>query len=303
MNNRMRIIEFDEIVVKFVGDSGDGMQLTGSLFADAAVKAGNDLATFPDYPAEIRAPHNTLAGVSGFQVNIGKNKINTSGDFCDVLVAMNPASLKANLKWVKNGAMILVDSDAFEDYVFNQMDMEHNPLEDGSLSGYSVIKAPISTMTREAIKSINGDNKTAEKTRNMFVLGMLLYIFSRTLDSTIESIKRKFVKNPFTVNANSLILQTGYHYAETLEAVPSVYSIPPATIEKGTYRNITGNIATAWGLLAASEKSGRPLFLGSYPITPASDIMIELAKHKSLGAIVFQAEDEIAGICSAIGAS
>lgn len=303
MNNRLKIIELDEVVVKFVGDSGDGMQLTGVLFSDAAVKAGNDLATFPDYPAEIRAPHNTVAGVSGFQVNIGKNRIITSGDFCDVLVVMNPASLKANLKWVKTGATILVDIDSFDENAIIKAGYLKNPLEDESLNGYSVIRAPITSMTRAAMKELNGDLKTADKTRNMFVLGMLLYLFSRTLDSTIEYIKNKFAKNQTMVEANIWILRAGNHYAETLEVMPTIFSVSPANIEKGTYRNITGNIATAWGLLAASERSGRPLFLGSYPITPATDIMIELAKHKSLGAKVFQAEDEIAGICSAIGAS
>ncbi len=303
MNNGIKIQEFDEVVVKFVGDSGDGMQLTGSLFADAAVKAGNDMATFPDYPAEIRAPHNTVAGVSGFQVNIGKNKIFTSGDYCDILVAMNPASLKANLKWVKKGATIIVDVDTFENDAIAKAGYKQNPLDDESLSGYNIIKAPITTLTLVAIKEISGDIKTAEKTRNMFVLGMLLYLFSRTLETTIESINIKFAKNQTMVKANILILKAGFNYSDSIEAFPSVISVAAAEIEKGRYRNITGNTATAWGLLAASEKSGRPLFLGSYPITPATEIMIELSKHKSLGAKVFQAEDEIAGICSAIGAS
>jgi 2-oxoglutarate ferredoxin oxidoreductase subunit alpha len=303
MNNGIKIQEFDEVVVKFVGDSGDGMQLTGSLFADAAVKAGNDMATFRDYPAEIRAPHNTVAGVSGFQVNIGKNKIFTSGDYCDILVAMNPASLKANLKWVKKGATIIVDVDTFENDAIAKAGYKQNPLDDESLSGYNIIKAPITTLTLVAIKEISGDIKTAEKTRNMFVLGMLLYLFSRTLETTIESINIKFAKNQTMVKANILILKAGFNYSDSIEAFPSVISVAAAEIEKGRYRNITGNTATAWGLLAASEKSGRPLFLGSYPITPATEIMIELSKHKSLGAKVFQAEDEIAGICSAIGAS
>jgi 2-oxoglutarate ferredoxin oxidoreductase subunit alpha len=303
MSNRTKVQELDEVVVKFVGDSGDGMQLTGSLFSDAAVKAGNDLATFPDYPAEIRAPHNTVAGVSGYQVNIGKNRIRTSGDLCDVLVAMNPASLKSNLKWVKAGATILIDSDTFEEVAIQKAGYETNPLENGSLSNFQVIKAPISTMTREAVSDLQVDNKTADKTRNMFALGVTLYIFNRHLDSTIDYIKTKFSKNQTLVDANITVLNAGYNYADTIEALPSTFVVPPAAIEKGKYRNITGNIATAWGLLAASERSGRPIFLGSYPITPATDIMAELAKHKWLGAKVFQAEDEIAGICSAIGAS
>jgi len=303
MSNRMKIKELDEVVVKFVGDSGDGMQLTGTLFSDAAVKAGNDLATFPDYPAEIRAPHNTVAGVSGYQVNIGKNRILTSGDLCDVLVAMNPASLKANLKWVKTGATILVDTDTFEESIFSKAGYDSNPLENGSLSSYNVLKAPITTMTREALADLKVEGKMADKTRNMFALGMMLYLFNRQLDSTMNYIKSKFGKNQTVLDSNIAVLKAGYNYADTIEALPSTFIVPPAPIEKGRYRNITGNIATAWGLLAASERSGRPLFLGSYPITPATDIMIELAKHKSLGAKVLQAEDEIAGICSAIGAS
>jgi 2-oxoglutarate ferredoxin oxidoreductase subunit alpha len=303
MSNRQKIQELDEVVVKFVGDSGDGMQLTGTLFSDAAVKAGNDLATFPDYPAEIRAPHNTVAGVSGYQVNIGKNRIRTSGDLCDVLVAMNPASLKSNLKWVKHGATILIDSDTFEERAFSKAGYTENPLENGSLSNYRVIQAPISTLTKGALTDISVEGKMADKTRNMFALGMMLYIFNRQLDSTLDYIKSKFGKNPQVFESNVAVLKAGYNYADTIEALPSTFVVPPATIEKGKYRNITGNIATAWGLLAASERSGRPLFLGSYPITPATDIMSELARHKSLGAKVFQAEDEIAGICSAIGAS
>ena len=303
MSNRSRIQELEEVVVKFVGDSGDGMQLTGTLFSDAAVKAGNDMATFPDFPAEIRAPHNTVAGVSGYQVHIGKNKIHTSGDYCDVLVAMNPASLKANLKWVKKGAIIIVDSDTFEEKAFSKAGYDSNPLENDSLSSYAVIKAPISTMTQEALTDLPFDNKMADKTRNMFALGLMLYLFNRQLEPTIHYIKEKFSKNQSASEANIIVLNAGYNYAETIEALPSIYNIAPATIEKGKYRNITGNIASAWGLLAASERSGRPIFLGSYPITPATDIMIELAKYKSLDAKVFQAEDEIAGICSAIGAS
>jgi 2-oxoglutarate/2-oxoacid ferredoxin oxidoreductase subunit alpha len=303
MSNPSNLLELDQIVVKFVGDSGDGMQLTGTLFSDAAVKEGNDLATFPDYPAEIRAPHNTVAGVSGFQVHIGKNKIHTSGDLCDVLVAMNPASLKANLKWTKPGATIIVDADAFEEPAISKAGYESNPLENDSLSKYYVIKAPISSLTKEALIDLNLGNKMVEKTRNMFALGITLFLFNHSLETTIENIKVKFKKNPGIADANIIVLKAGYNYADTIEALPSRFHIPKAKLEKGIYRNITGNIATAWGLLAAGEKSGRPIFLGSYPITPATDILIEIAKHKSLGAKVFQAEDEIAGICSAIGAS
>ncbi|HEX3009659.1 MAG TPA: 2-oxoacid:acceptor oxidoreductase subunit alpha [Bacteroidales bacterium] len=303
MSNNIKRIELDNVVVKFVGDSGDGMQLTGTIFSDSAVKEGNDIATFPDYPAEIRAPHNTVAGVSGFQVHVGQKKIHTIGDLCDVLVAMNPASLRANLKWAKPGGTIIVDVDTFEAKAFDKAGYKSNPLEDGSLNSYNVVLAPITSMTKKAFEDITDGFKIAEKSRNMFALGITLYIFSRDTKHALALVEQKFAKKPAIASANKLAVQAGYNYAETIEALHSTYYIPPAKIEKGKYRIITGNIATAWGLLAASERSGRPIFLGSYPITPATDIMVELAKHKSLGAKIFQAEDEIAGICSSIGAS
>ncbi len=297
------IVELEDVVVKFVGDSGDGMQLTGTLFSDTAALAGNDLATFPDFPAEIRAPQNTVAGVSGFQVHLGQRKIHTSGDLCDVLVAMNPASLRANIKWAKPGATIIVDESAFEEKFIEKAGYKTNPLEDGSLDGYHMIKAPISLLTKEALSEVDIDKRMAEKTKNMFVLGMMYYLFQRNLDKTLDFILKKFQNKPEVVQANQVALKAGYNYAETVEAIVSTIKIGAAPMEKGTYRSITGNVATAWGLLAAAERSGRPLFLGSYPITPATEILMELSKHKSLGAKVFQAEDEIAGICSAIGAS
>jgi len=293
----------DEIVVKFAGDSGDGMQLTGSLFADMAAKTGLDLATFPDYPAEIRAPQNTLAGVSGFQVRIGSKKIESTGDQCDILVAMNPASLKANLKWMKPGGTIIVDIDAFIPETNQKAGFSENPLENGTLSKYYLIKAPVTTLTKAALKELQLDAKSKERTRNMFVLGFICYLMSWKPDPLLSYFNEKFKKKPQLAEANILALKAGYDYAETTEVIPSVIHISKAKMPPGRYRNITGNIATAWGLLAASERSGRPLYLGSYPITPATDILAELAKHKSLGAVVFQAEDEIAGICSAIGAS
>jgi len=298
-----KVIEREDVVVKFVGDSGDGMQLTGTLFSDAAALAGNDLATFPDYPAEIRAPHNTVAGVSGFQVHIGKTKIHSSGDMCDVLVAMNPASLRSNMKWAKLGATIIIDVDSFEEDAIKKAGYTSNPLEDGSLSQYNLIKAPITSITRESIKELSSETKVADRSRNMFALGIVNYLFSRNLEDVKHFIDKKFNKKPQVAQINKVVLEAGYNFADTIEALESQITVAPAQMEKGKYRNITGNIATAWGLLAASEKSGRPLFLGSYPITPATEILIELAKHKSLGAKVFQAEDEIAGICSAIGAS
>ena len=303
MAKQKNILELEDVVVKFVGDSGDGMQLTGTLFSDTAAHAGNDLATFPDFPAEIRAPQNTVAGVSGFQVHLGQRKIFTSGDMCDVLVAMNPASLKANLKWAKPGATIIVDESAFDIKGIEKAGYKTSPLDDGSLNSYHLIKAPISVLTKESLSNVEIDKKMAEKTKNMFVLGMMYFLFQRNLDNTLDFILKKFSNKPEVVKANQVALKAGYNFAETVEAIVSTIKIGPAPMEKGRYRNITGNIATAWGLLAASERSGRPLFLGSYPITPATEILMELSKHKSLGTKVFQAEDEIAGICSAIGAS
>jgi 2-oxoglutarate ferredoxin oxidoreductase subunit alpha len=297
------IVDREEVVIKFVGDSGDGMQLTGTLFSDTAALAGNDLATYPDYPSEIRAPHNTVAGVSGFQVHIGSTKIHTSGDLCDVLVAMNPASLKAHLKWAKTGATVIVDADTFEEDIYTKAGYSKNPLGDTTLSAYNLIKAPITSMTREALVGIVPDNKSADKSRNMFALGIVCHLFSWNGEVTQSILAQKFKKKPQVIAANKIVLEAGYSYADTVEALPTLRVQPTEEIKKGRYRNITGNIATAWGFMAASERSGRPIFLGSYPITPATDILQELVKHKSLGVKVFQAEDEIAGICSAIGAS
>ncbi|MBC8315033.1 MAG: 2-oxoacid:acceptor oxidoreductase family protein, partial [Bacteroidetes bacterium] len=295
--------ERESVVVKFVGDSGDGMQLTGSLFSESAAEAGNDLATFPDFPAEIRAPHNTIPGVSGFQVHIGSAKIYTTGDLCDVIVAMNPASLKANLKWAKIGATLLVDTDAFDLKAIEKAGYETNPLEDDSLIKYNLIKAPITSLTRESLKDSDVDNKTASRSKNMFALGILYFIFGRPLEPTFKFFGKKFRKSKKLAEINKIVLLAGYNFADTIEMIESVIHVSAAKLQPGRYRNITGNVATAWGLLAAAEKSKRQLFLGSYPITPATEILMELAKHKSLGAKVFQAEDEIAGICSAIGAS
>ncbi len=296
------VVKKDDVVIKFVGDSGDGMQLTGTLFSDTSALDGNDIATFPDYPAEIRAPHNTVAGVSGFQVHIGK-KIYSSGDKADVLVAMNPASLKANLKWVKKGGIIIVDADTFEEGAIEKAGYTSNPLEDDSLSNYRLIKAPITNFTIETVKDIFTDRKAALKCRNMFALGMIFFIFGKGLEHTDAYLEKKFAKKPDVVKANKEVVRAGYNFCDNTDVMESQVEVQPAQMPKGKYRNITGNVATAWGLLAAAEKAGLPLFLGSYPITPATDIMVELAKHKSLGARVFQAEDEIAGICSAIGAS
>lgn len=303
MVKKQEVRELEDVVVKFVGDSGDGMQLTGSLFSDVAAHFGNDLATFPDFPAEIRAPHNTIAGVSGFQMHIGKRKIYTSGDMCDVLVAMNPASLKSNLKWALPGATLVIDSSTFDEKAIGKAGYMENPLEDGSLDGYYVIKAPITDLTTESLADLGVDKRMAERTKNMFVLGLMFFLFDRDIEKPLEFIKKKFKDKPKVVQANQMAMKAGYNFAETTEAIKITFKVDAAPLEKGLYRNITGNVATAWGLLAAAERSGRPLFLGSYPITPATEILMELTKHKSLGAKVFQAEDEIAGICSAIGAS
>ena len=298
----IEVVEKDSVVVKFAGDCGDGMQLTGTLFSDTSAISGNDLSTFPDYPAEIRAPHNTVAGVSGYQVHIGK-EIRTIGDKCDVLVAMNPASLKANLQWVMMGGTIIVDTDTFTEKAFEKAGCTANPLEDGILSSYNVIKAPISSQAKKIAVDLGAEIKEADRTKNMYALGIVAFIFDRDIEKISKQINKKFKKNPKIADININVLKAGYIYAESIEAIESRFHVSTATLPKGKYRNIAGNVATAWGLLAASERSGRSLFLGSYPITPATDILVELAKHKSLNAHVMQCEDEIAGICSAIGAS
>ena len=302
-NKKNKIIELQNAVVRFAGDSGDGMQLTGNLFLDSTAIVGNDFATFPDYPAEIRAPQGTISGVSGFQINFGDKNIHTSGDLANVLVAMNPASLKANMNWITNDAIIIVDTDAFTEKNLAKAGYESNPLHDGSLSGHLVVDAPITSMTKEAVKDLNLDNKSAQKSKNMFALGMVLYMFNRTYDNTIKFFEQKFKTKPLVIEANKKVLIAGYNFADTIEAFASTFKVEPAPLQKGLYRNVTGNLATAWGFLAASERSGLNLFLGSYPITPASEILQEIAKHKQFSAIAFQAEDEIAGIVSTIGAS
>jgi 2-oxoglutarate/2-oxoacid ferredoxin oxidoreductase subunit alpha len=298
-----KIVELEDVVVKFAGDSGDGMQLTGSQFSDTSAFVGNDLSTFPDYPAEIRAPEGTIAGVSGFQVHIGQKEIQTPGDKADVLVAMNPAALKANLRWLKTKATVIIDIDNFDNKHYKKAGYIEDPLHDHSLESYNLIKAPISNLTSATVKDLGIDNRTADKMRNQFVAGMLYWLFNRDLKIGEQFLNDKFKKNPALKAANIAVLHAGYSYAETVEAMNVTFQVNPAKRGKGLFRNITGNQATAWGLLAAAEKAGRKLFLGSYPITPATEILQELAQHKNLNAITFQAEDEIAGVCSAIGAS
>jgi len=294
----------EAVIIRFVGDSGDGMQLTGTQFSDTSAMFGNDIATFPNYPAEIRAPQGSLYGVSGFQVHIGSVEISTPGDNVDLLVAMNPAGLKTNLYAVKPGHTIIVDTDAFSKKNLAKAEYESNPLEDGSLENYRVIEVTMTSLTKEALKDIKGlDNKSIVRSKNMFALGMVYWMYNRSTDHTIAFFNKKFKSKPQIVEANTKVLNTGYYFAETLELIPNAYTIAPAKMKPGTYKIIMGNTATAWGFLAAAEKSGLDLFLSSYPITPASDIFNELVKHKHFGVTALQAEDEIAGITSAIGAS
>jgi 2-oxoglutarate/2-oxoacid ferredoxin oxidoreductase subunit alpha len=303
-NEGQDISALEAVVVRFVGDSGDGMQLTGTQFTDTSAMFGNDVATFPNYPSEIRAPQGSLYGVSGYQVHIGSIEVSTPGDNVDLLVAMNPAGLKTNLYAVKPGHTIIVDTDAFTRKNLDKAEYETNPLEDGTLENYRIIEVAMTTLTREALKGVEGlDNKTITRSKNMFALGMVYWMYHRSPEHTIEFFQKKFRKKPHLIEANTKVLNAGYYYSETLELIPNSFTIAPARMPPGTYRVIMGNTATAWGFLAAAEKSGLELFLGSYPITPASDILHELVKHKHFGVKTLQAEDEIAGITSAIGAS
>jgi len=300
----LQIEELEAVVIRFVGDSGDGMQLTGTQFSDTSALFGNDIATFPNYPAEIRAPQGSLYGVSGFQVHIGSYEVNTPGDNLDLLVAMNPAGLKTNLHAVKPGHTIIADVDSFTKKNLEKAHYTSNPLQDGSLENYRVIEVKMTSLTKEALKEITGlDNKSITRSKNMFALGMVYWMYHRSTDHTINFFKNKFKTKPELIEANTKVLNAGYNYANTLELIPNAYKVAPAKMQKGTYRIIMGNTALAWGFLAAAEKAGLELFLGSYPITPASDILHELAKHRHFGVNTFQAEDEIAGITSAIGAS
>ncbi|MBQ3977919.1 MAG: 2-oxoacid:acceptor oxidoreductase subunit alpha [Bacteroidales bacterium] len=299
-----KVIDAKDVVIRFAGDSGDGMQLTGTLFANLSAIYGNGLSTFPDYPAEIRAPKGTVAGVSGFQVHIGSGKVNTPGDFCDMLVAMNPAALKANAKWLKRNATVLVNEDAFDDMGLDKAGFKGNPFEELHIEDRNIIIAPITKLTEESLKDSGLDIASIHKCKNMFTLGMACFIYNRPLDYVYTYLEGRFrKKHPEMIEPNRKVVNDGYNYASNIQAVADTYTIVPEAKEKGIYRNITGNQALAWGLMAASEKSGLPLFCGSYPITPATAILEELAIHKNLGVKTMQTEDEIAGICSAIGAS
>jgi 2-oxoglutarate ferredoxin oxidoreductase subunit alpha len=294
-----------DVVIKFAGDSGDGMQLTGSQFTNNTALMGIDLATFPDFPAEIRAPQGTLPGVSGFQLRFSSKPVFTPGDECDVLVAMNAAALKVNLKSLKKGGRIIANTDGFDAKNLRLANYPEgvNPLDDDSLANYQLIRMDVTKMTREALKDITMGTKEKDRAKNMFVLGFLYWMYNRDMDSTLNFLKDKFGRKDEILNSNLKALQAGYNFGDTTETFTTRYKVERAKMEPGTYRSIMGNQAVSYGLIAASQKSGLPLFLGSYPITPASDILHDLSKYKSFGVRTFQAEDEIAGISSAIGAS
>lgn len=295
-----------DVVIKFAGDSGDGMQLTGQQFTNNTALLGIDLATFPDFPAEIRAPIGTLPGVSGFQLRFSSDRVFTPGDLCDVLVAMNAAALKVNLKSIKPGGKIIANIDGFDAKNLRLANYPDgvNPLEDGSLDGFELTKVDVTKLTREAIKEFTElGTKERDRAKNMFVLGLLYWMYNRSLDNTIDFLKEKFGKKDVILQSNIKVLQAGYNYGDTTEAFTTRYKVEKAKMKPGVYRSIMGNQALAMGLIAASDKSGLPIFLGTYPITPASDILHELSKYKSFGVRTFQAEDEIAGITAAIGAS
>ena len=297
--------ELQDVVIRFSGDSGDGMQLTGTLFSDTAALEGNGISTFPDYPAEIRAPQGTVAGVSGFQVHFGSEHELNPGDFCDVLIAMNPAALKANRRWLKEGATVILDGDSItEDNLKKAGFQTLDPIAELGISEYHVVVPDITSLTREALKDTGLDNRAIVKCKNMFALGICFWLFDRPESHAFAYLDAKFGKKaPIIAEANKLAIKAGYNFAANTHQFANNYHVAAAPQQKGTYRTISGNVATAWGLMAAAEKAGLPLFCGSYPITPATVILEELAKRKDLGVKTVQAEDEIAGICTAIGAA
>jgi 2-oxoglutarate ferredoxin oxidoreductase subunit alpha len=297
------VVDLDRAVIRFAGDSGDGMQLTGDRFTTSSALFGNDLSTLPDFPAEIRAPAGTLAGVSAFQVHISDHDILTPGDYPSVLVAMNPAALRANLTDVTPAGTIIVNSDAFEERNLQKAGYSDNPLTDGSLSSYTVYEVPMTSMTMEAVKPSGTKPRDAERSKNFFALGLISWLYGRPQDPTLAWIEERFRKTPMVAEANTLAFKAGWNFGETAELFPSTYEVKPAVLKPGVYTNISGNTALAWGLIAAGQLAKLPLFLGSYPITPASDILHELSKHKNFGVRTVQAEDEIAGIGAALGAA
>ena len=296
--------EVETVTIRFAGDSGDGMQLTGTQFTNTSAVVGNDISTLPDFPAEIRAPAGSLPGVSGFQLNFSSQDIKTPGDQPNVLVAMNPAALKVNLPDLEEGGTLIVNTDGFTPENLKYANYASNPLDDNSLAGYRVHKLPISTLNMNALKgNVELTRKEMDRSKNFFALGVLYWLYDRPMENTLNWIRAKFAKSPELAKANEIALKTGYNFADTTEVFTTHYTVKKAKIAPGKYRKMTGNEATAIGFIAASQLSGRPLFYGSYPITPASDILHELSRHKSFGVKTFQAEDEIAAVCAAIGAS
>jgi len=295
--------QLDQVIVRFAGDSGDGMQLTGDRFTTSSALLGNDLSTFPDFPAEIRAPAGTVNGVSAFQVHISDHDILTPGDAPNVLVAMNPAALKANIELMAKGTVLIVNSDAFEERDLAKAGYEANPLTDGSLAAYTVYEVPMTSITQEVCKEAGVKPRDAERSKNFFALGLISWLYTRPVEPTIQWISERFGSKPQVVDANTRAFRAGFDFGETAELFESNYEVKPATFEKGEYVQVTGNQALAWGLITATRLAGLPLFLGSYPITPASDILHELSRRKEFGVRTFQAEDEIAGIGAALGAS
>jgi 2-oxoglutarate ferredoxin oxidoreductase subunit alpha len=304
MSEKTKVTNLEHVVVRFSGDSGDGMQLTGTIFSNLSAILGNDISTFPDYPAEVRAPQGSLSGISGFQVHLGSKKIFTPGDSADVLVAMNPAALKVNVKNLKPNSVIIIDTDSFEKKDLEKAEFKtDNPFEELGLKTQQIIEAPISTMVRDGLAAFGLDNKSALRCKNMFTLGLVCWLFDRPVDSAMSMLQNKFAKKPDIAKANIKALTDGYNYGHNIQASVSTYRIESAAIKPGIYKDVNGNNALSYGLIAAAEKAGLRLFLGSYPITPATEFLQELSKHKNLGVITIQAEDEIAGICTAIGAS
>ena len=295
--------EVDQLVIRFAGDSGDGMQLAGTRFTDASALFGNDLATLPSFPAEIRAPAGTLPGVSSFQVQIADFDILTAGDAPDCLVAMNPAALMKNLKDLRQGGTLIVNTDTFDERNLDKAGYESNPLEDGALEGYRVIRAPMDELTKEAVKDTGVTGRNVLRSKNFFALGLMAWLFHRPTEPTIEWVDKKFANMPEVAEANKASFQAGYTFGVATEATKTTFEVKPASLEEGTYTNINGNTALAWGLITASHKANLPLFYGTYPITPASDILHELSRRKNFGVRTFQAEDEIAGVGSAVGAA
>jgi len=296
--------ELSRIIIRFAGDSGDGMQLTGERFTNASALFGNDLATLPEFPAEIRAPQGTLAGVSAFQVQVSDHDITTPGDAPNVLIAMNPAALKKEISKLEIGGTVIVNKDTFEERNLAKAGYTENPLETEELSNYTLFKVPMTSMTKEVCKEIEGIKpRDAERSKNFFALGLVSWLYQRPMEPTLDWIEKKFGKTPNVVQANNAAFKAGHAYGETTEAFAYTYEVKPAALDAGTYTNVNGNTALSWGLVAAGKLSDLPVFLGSYPITPASDILHELAKHKNFGVATFQAEDEIAAVASSVGAA